>query len=52
MALTFMPGIGRLGGKRGRSGGFAAGPEGRKRASYYGAKGGSLSRRPQKAAHK
>jgi general stress protein YciG len=40
--------IGRLGGKRGRSGGFAAGPEGRKRASYYGAKGGSVSRRSSK----
>jgi general stress protein YciG len=40
--------IGRLGGRRGHSGGFAAGPEGRKRASYYGAKGGSLSRRPSK----
>jgi hypothetical protein len=38
--------IGRLGGKRGRSGGFAAGPEGRKRARYYGTIGGSLSRRP------
>jgi hypothetical protein len=40
--------IGRLGGRRGHSGGFAAGVEGRKRASYYGAKGGSVSRRPSK----
>ena len=40
--------IGRLGGRRGHSGGFAAGTEGRKRASYYGAKGGSISRRPPK----
>ena len=42
--------IGRLGGRRGRSGGFAAGPEGRKRAIYYGSKGGSISRRPSKIA--
>jgi len=42
--------IGRLGGKRGHNGGFAAGPEGRKRAVYYGAKGGSISRRPSKIA--
>lgn len=40
--------IGRIGGKKGHSGGFAAGPEGRKRASYYGAKGGSVSRRTSK----
>lgn len=37
--------IGRMGGKRSRNGGFAAGEEGRKRASYYGAIGGSISRR-------
>ncbi len=37
--------IGSKGGKSGRSGGFAAGEEGRKRASYYGAIGGSISRR-------
>jgi hypothetical protein len=37
--------IGRMGGKAGRTGGFAAGEEGRKRASYYGAIGGSISRR-------
>lgn len=37
--------IGRMGGRRGRTGGFAAGQEGRKRASYYGAIGGSISRR-------
>ena len=38
--------IGRMGGRKGRTGGFAAGDEGRKRASYYGAIGGSISRRP------
>lgn len=37
--------IGRMGGQRGTTGGFAAGEEGRKRASYYGAIGGSKSRR-------
>lgn len=37
--------IGRLGGQRSRTGGFAAGKEGRKRARYYGAIGGSISRR-------
>jgi hypothetical protein len=37
--------IGRLGGRASRTGGFAAGEEGRKRASYYGAIGGSISRR-------
>ncbi|HVW23713.1 MAG TPA: hypothetical protein VHB51_04505 [Candidatus Saccharimonadales bacterium] len=37
--------IGRMGGKKGTTGGFAAGEEGRKRASYYGAIGGSISRR-------
>lgn len=37
--------IGRKGGQRGHTGGFAAGEEGRKRASYYGAIGGSISRR-------
>ncbi|HVX23856.1 MAG TPA: hypothetical protein VG992_00725 [Candidatus Saccharimonadales bacterium] len=37
--------IGRMGGKKGHTGGFAAGAEGRKRASYYGAIGGSISRR-------
>lgn len=37
--------IGRLGGQRGTTGGFAAGKEGRKRASYYGAIGGAISRR-------
>lgn len=37
--------IGKLGGRRGHTGGFAAGTAGRKRASYYGAIGGSLSRR-------
>ncbi|MEO8104723.1 MAG: hypothetical protein ABI602_00080 [Candidatus Saccharibacteria bacterium] len=37
--------IGRMGGQRGTTGGFAAGEEGRKRASIYGALGGSKSRR-------
>lgn len=39
--------IGRMGGRKGHTGGFAAGDEGRKRASYYGAIGGSISRRRQ-----
>lgn len=37
--------IGRMGGKKGTTGGFAAGEEGRKRASQYGAIGGAISRR-------
>ncbi len=37
--------IGAKGGKQGHTGGFAAGTEGRKRASYWGAIGGSISRR-------
>jgi hypothetical protein len=37
--------IGAKGGRSGRTGGFAAGEQGRKRASYYGAIGGSISRR-------
>ena len=37
--------IGRKGGQMGHTGGFAAGEEGRKRASQYGAIGGSISRR-------
>jgi uncharacterized protein len=37
--------IGRKGGQRGHTGGFAAGAEGRKRASYWGSIGGSISRR-------
>jgi hypothetical protein len=37
--------IGKIGGRRGRTGGFAAGDEGRKRASVWGAVGGSRSRR-------
>jgi hypothetical protein len=37
--------IGKMGGQRGHTGGFAAGTEGRKRASVYGAIGGSISRR-------
>lgn len=37
--------IGAKGGRNGHTGGFAAGDEGRKRASTYGAIGGSISRR-------
>jgi hypothetical protein len=37
--------IGAKGGRNGHAGGFAAGEEGRKRASYWGAIGGSISRR-------
>jgi hypothetical protein len=37
--------IGAKGGRNGRTGGFAAGEEGRKRASRFGAIGGSISRR-------
>lgn len=37
--------IGRMGGKASKTGGFAAGEEGRKRASTYGSIGGSVSRR-------
>lgn len=41
--------IGAKGGRNGHNGGFT-GEEGRKRASYYGAIGGSISRRgPAKA---
>jgi general stress protein YciG len=42
--------IGSKGGKLGTGGGFAAGKEGRERASYYGRIGGSRSRRTAKAA--
>ena len=37
--------IGKLGGQRGHTGGFAAGEEGRRRASQYGSIGGAISRR-------
>lgn len=37
--------IGAMGGKKGRTGGFAAGREGRERARKFGAIGGRLSRR-------
>lgn len=36
--------IGAMGGKASRTGGFAQGEEGRKRASLYGTIGGSISR--------
>ena len=39
--------IGRMGGQRGNNGGFAAGKAGRERARYWGAIGGSKSRRNQ-----
>jgi uncharacterized protein len=42
--------IGAMGGKNGRTGGFAAGEEGRARARKYGAVGGRISRRTKKAA--
>jgi hypothetical protein len=41
--------IGAKGGKNGRTGGFAAGDEGRERARVYGAIGGRISRRTKKA---
>lgn len=37
--------IGAMGGRAGHTGGFAAGEAGRRRASVYGAIGGSRSRR-------
>lgn len=37
--------IGKKGGEKGHTGGFAAGEEGRKRARKYGAIGGRISRR-------
>lgn len=42
--------IGSKGGKNGRTGGFAAGEEGRDRARKYGAIGGRISRRTKKVA--
>lgn len=41
--------IGAAGGRIGRTGGFAAGTEGRERARKYGAIGGKISRRTKKA---
>lgn len=41
--------IGRRGGKNGKTGGFAAGEEGRERARKYGAIGGRISRRTKKS---
>lgn len=38
--------IGSKGGQNGRTGGFAAGDEGRARARKYGAVGGRISKRP------
>jgi hypothetical protein len=40
--------IGRRGGKNGKTGGFAAGEEGRERARKFGAIGGRISRRTKK----
>jgi len=37
--------IGAIGGKKGHTGGFAAGEAGRERARKYGRKGGTISRR-------
>ena len=42
---NFYKRIGAMGGKLGRTGGFAAGEEGRKRARKYGAIGGAKSKR-------
>jgi len=42
--------IGASGGKKGTTGGFAAGEEGRARARKYGAIGGRISRRTKKVA--
>lgn len=42
--------IGALGGKKGRTGGFAAGDAGRERARVYGAIGGRISRRTKQVA--
>lgn len=42
--------IGASGGRRGHTGGFAAGKEGRERARKYGALGGRLSRRRKQTA--
>ena len=39
--------IGRVGGRNGKTGGFAAGEAGRERARIYGAVGGRISRRPK-----
>ncbi|HEV2403337.1 MAG TPA: hypothetical protein VGS08_03990 [Candidatus Saccharimonadales bacterium] len=41
--------IGRMGGQKGRTGGFAAGEAGRERARKYGRIGGRISRRPKQA---
>jgi hypothetical protein len=41
--------IGAKGGQNGKTGGFAAGEEGRKRARVYGAIGGRISRRTKKS---
>jgi uncharacterized protein len=42
---SFYGDIGSVGGKRGKTGGFAAGEEGKARARKYGAIGGRISRR-------
>lgn len=42
--------IGAMGGKKGHTGGFAAGREGRERARKFGAIGGRLSRRGRSRA--
>ena len=45
---SFYARIGALGGKKGKTGGFAAGEAGRERARKYGAIGGRVSRRTKK----
>lgn len=42
--------IGAMGGRKGKTGGFAAGEEGRARARRYGAIGGKRSRRSAQAS--
>lgn len=47
---NFYARIGAMGGKNGKTGGFAAGDAGRERARVYGAIGGRISRRTKKNA--
>ncbi len=42
--------IGAIGGRKGHTGGFAAGDDGKKRASIWGSVGGSRSRRGPKVS--
>lgn len=49
---NFYSQIGRVGGKNGHTGGFAAGEEGRRRASYWGKVGGRRSKRTDQVSIK